>query len=313
VGEVRGVVLAIAAARDTSTEVERLVLSQTANAVELVLGHAVPYAAGTRERWNRESLVADLVLGRLASREAADARARLVGLDPGQPARVALFASRTPGAALLARSFVADQRGQAAASIGDTEYVVIVTGEAALAGEPRELASALRSARAQGTDVVLGISELVASPSQAHVALEQARILARLAIGGTLREPLLRVDDVGQTGVHGLLLSLSTGANGDSRGVQRRLGTFAATLLAPLDEHDERRGSELVPTLDAYLDLGGALAQAADRLRIHRNTLSYRLGRIAELTGRDLADPGTRLLFQIALAVRALERVTRDE
>jgi DNA-binding PucR family transcriptional regulator len=47
---------------------------------------------------------------------------------------------------------------------------------------------------------------------------------------------------------------------------------------------------------------------AAERLHLHRTSLYYRLGRIAELTGRDLADGGARLELHLALKLVRLAR-----
>ncbi len=46
--------------------------------------------------------------------------------------------------------------------------------------------------------------------------------------------------------------------------------------------------------------------QAAARLRVHPNTLRYRLDRIREISGVDLEDPETRLNLAVALRVQAL-------
>ena len=58
-----------------------------------------------------------------------------------------------------------------------------------------------------------------------------------------------------------------------------------------------------VPTLATYLDLGGRYDDTARALFIHRNTLRYRLNRITEISGHDLADVDTKL--NLHLAVRA--------
>ncbi len=84
------------------------------------------------------------------------------------------------------------------------------------------------------------------------------------------------------------------------------LAAFQSTLLGQLEAYDRRRKSELIPTLEAYLTVGGALSEAADMLGIHRNTLSYRLQRIGELTQRNLGDPHERLLLQVALVARRM-------
>lgn len=77
-------------------------------------------------------------------------------------------------------------------------------------------------------------------------------------------------------------------------GVTRR----AAALLAPLAEHDP----ELFTTLRAWLDAGSTSAAAA-ALGVHRNTVSSRLRRLAELLQVDFGDPDVRLA--LALACRA--------
>ncbi|GAA5055107.1 PucR family transcriptional regulator [Streptomyces similanensis] len=65
---------------------------------------------------------------------------------------------------------------------------------------------------------------------------------------------------------------------------------------------DAAAGGELLRTLAAYLDAGGDVPAAARRLVVHPNTLRYRLKRVRERHGVDLADPDTRLL--VALAAR---------
>lgn len=60
-------------------------------------------------------------------------------------------------------------------------------------------------------------------------------------------------------------------------------------------------GRLLLGSLEAYLDAGGALADAANMLHIHRNTLAYRLARLTQLTSFDLANPTERLNLHLAL------------
>jgi DNA-binding PucR family transcriptional regulator len=76
--------------------------------------------------------------------------------------------------------------------------------------------------------------------------------------------------------------------------------------LAKLVAADERRGTELAVSLLGWLDAFGDARAAAQALRIHPNTLRYRVRRAAELTGLDLADPDQRLVaaLQLRLTVR---------
>jgi len=84
-----------------------------------------------------------------------------------------------------------------------------------------------------------------------------------------------------------------------------RLVDYARRHLGPLVEHDAARKGSLVATLRAYLETGEQ-QEAAKRLRVHPNTLRYRLDRIREISDVDLEDPETRLNMAVALRVQAL-------
>src|SRR5579864_1285530 len=84
-----------------------------------------------------------------------------------------------------------------------------------------------------------------------------------------------------------------------------RLVDYSRRHLGPLIAHDTARKGNLVQTLRAYLETGEQ-QQAAQRLRIHPNTLRYRLDRIREITSVDLEEPETRLNLAVALRVQAL-------
>jgi DNA-binding PucR family transcriptional regulator len=78
---------------------------------------------------------------------------------------------------------------------------------------------------------------------------------------------------------------------------------FVRTWLGPLLDYDAQRGANLVHTLARYLDCGGNYDATAEALALGRSTVRYRLGRIRQISGRDLTDPDTR--FQLQLATRA--------
>jgi hypothetical protein len=66
------------------------------------------------------------------------------------------------------------------------------------------------------------------------------------------------------------------------------------TLLSPAHH-------ELARTAEVYLDRAGQAGRTAAELGIHRQTLYYRLSRVEQLTGLDLADGEDRLLLHMAL------------
>ncbi|WP_369134851.1 PucR family transcriptional regulator [Modestobacter sp. I12A-02662] len=78
-------------------------------------------------------------------------------------------------------------------------------------------------------------------------------------------------------------------------------------VLAPLEQ--VRGGAEvLLETLRAYFDAGEVATEAARRLHVSVRTVTYRLARVAQLTGYSVAQPDQRFALQTAvLGARLLE------
>jgi sugar diacid utilization regulator len=136
------------------------------------------------------------------------------------------------------------------------------------------------------------------SATAEHVADSFAEASRALQIRAESRRPygMSNHDDLG------LLRILD--ASGD--GIQ--LERYVSEWLGALIDYDHDHRSEMVRTLGAYLDSGGNYDRTAEALIIHRSTLRYRLGRIRELSGRDLADPESRLNMHVAIRARAALR-----
>ncbi|GAA0663779.1 hypothetical protein GCM10009535_49260 [Streptomyces thermocarboxydovorans] len=103
-----------------------------------------------------------------------------------------------------------------------------------------------------------------------------------------------RVVSYEDLGVYRLL-----GEVGDPAAVER----FVRHWLGPLLDYDASKRSDLVNTLSWYLECGGHYDSTAAALSVHRSTLKYRLQRIREISGHDLANPDTH--FNLQLATRA--------
>jgi hypothetical protein len=73
--------------------------------------------------------------------------------------------------------------------------------------------------------------------------------------------------------------------------------------IARLVEYDRRHSAGLVPTLIAWLDAFGDVRAAAAAQYVHPNTFRYRLRRVAEVGGIDLADPEARFAAMLQLRV----------
>ncbi len=71
--------------------------------------------------------------------------------------------------------------------------------------------------------------------------------------------------------------------------------------LAALRAHDEEHGTPYLTTLAAWLDHFGDPQSAARHLRVHPNTLRYRLRKLEEAVPLDLSSPRLRLALRLQL------------
>lgn len=175
--------------------------------------------------------------------------------------------SLAPGA------LAAVEQGEAA-----TEVTVIVPAgdeerlQRAAAGLARELEDALA-----GFHLTIGASRRVADPVDLYRAGNEARLAAN--VGEAEGRPLLAFED---TGAYRLLLPAMSE---DPAELQR----FFAETIEPLAAYDDQYETELLATVEAYLDNDGNVAATAKQLFTHRHTIRYRLERVRELCGHDVS------------------------
>ncbi|WP_330347956.1 PucR family transcriptional regulator [Streptomyces sp. NBC_00582] len=155
------------------------------------------------------------------------------------------------------------------------------------------LLAAVREPLSAGLDgdgrLTLGVSAAVHSAEGLRGALEEARHARRVAAARPGRVCAAGHHELAS---HVLLLPFVPDD------VRR---AFTARLLDPLRDYDRRHRAELIPTLEAFLDCDGSWTRCASRLHLHVNTLRYRVGRIEQLTSRDLSRLEDKLDFFLAL------------
>jgi hypothetical protein len=215
-------------------------------------------------------------------------RLRQAGLDPACPLTVVVagFAGR-PDLAETARSVLADAADTAAVGLHDGLAVALVASGAEQVGATlRRLEPGLGSLR-----LTVGVSAPadVAALSGALRAARHARDLAQVRPGP------LQVVDGSETTSHVALLA---GVPDDVR------HAFAARVLDPVLGYDARHDAGLLETLETFLDCSGSWSRTAQRLHLHVNTVRYRIGRVEELTGRDLGVLADRVDVFLALRSR---------
>jgi DNA-binding PucR family transcriptional regulator len=143
----------------------------------------------------------------------------------------------------------------------------------------------------------LGFSEPVHAPSEVPLAMRQSQWTAHLA-RTTGRDVL----DFGRLGFDRLLFPSVEVVDIDLTRPLQQLRGETATL-----------GFDPAETLEAFLDTGGNIRDAARRLLVHANTLRYRLSRIEATCGLDLDDPHCRFDLQLAFRQEASWRILRGE
>ncbi len=176
------------------------------------------------------------------------------------------------------------------------EVAVIVPAEdderlaRAAAGLARELADSL-----SGFHLTIGRSRRSADPVDLYRAGSEARLAVN--VGEAEGRPLLAFED---TGAYRLLLPAMSD---DPAELER----FYAETIEPLSDYDEQYETELVTTVEAYLDNDGNVAATAKQLFTHRHTIRYRLERVRELCGHDVSSTEGREKLGLGLkAMRVL-------
>ncbi len=253
------------------------------------------------------------VLGRqLGEREALLARARELGLeledgasmivarahpqaptDEGWRGRVRAVAER--GArALASRSIAAlsEREGVPGAEV----LVLVPGGEEATAARAADAVLHELQAALQGYTFAIGRSRVTEDPAELPRAASEALLAANVAEGAAESAPLA----FEQTGAYRLLLSAMSENPSE-------LQRFYAETVEPLVAYDEQYETDLVRTLETFLEADGNVAGTAQRLFTHRHTIYYRLERVRELSGLDVSSSDGREKLSLGLkAMRVL-------
>jgi len=158
--------------------------------------------------------------------------------------------------------------------------------------------SAIREAVAKLShhDVAVGVSA-VCEPSRLPRAYREAREVAH-CIDRFVRGPSARILAVDDLGPARLFV-----ANGDAASVR----SYVDDVLGPLCT-DDPGAANLLRTLQTYFDSGLSVRVAAAKLGVHENTIRFRLARVREATGLDVAGKASdQLSVQTALLVLRLK------
>ena len=143
--------------------------------------------------------------------------------------------------------------------------------------------------------LTVAISRHADDPADLHRAGTEALLAANVAEARGLEQLSFE-----ETGAYRLLLPAMSEDPSELQG-------FFEETVAPLVDYDEQYETELVRTLESFLDADGNVARTAERLFTHRHTIRYRLERVRELSGLDVSSTDGRERLSLGLkAMRVL-------
>ncbi|HEX3510177.1 MAG TPA: helix-turn-helix domain-containing protein [Solirubrobacteraceae bacterium] len=285
---------------EPSASMRRLLLTMIASEVERVRApeRASETAAGDflravlgRAMTDREELIA---AARGLSLEIEDGASMIVArahpqapTDEGWRGRVRAIAERgARGVSNRSIAALSEREGMVGAEV----LVLVPGGEEATAARAASSVLSEMEAGLAGYTFALGRSRITTDPADLPRAASEALLAANVAEGSSDGAALA----FEQTGAYRLLLSAMSENPSE-------LQRFYAETVEPLVAYDEQYETDLLLTLETFLEADGNVAGTAQRLFTHRHTIYYRLERVRELSGLDVSSSDGREKLSLGL------------
>lgn len=264
--------------------------------------HLLEQRAASRARSETiDSIVWDLLQQDEAVRAAALDRAGEVKIDLEGPLRlfVAEFGPSSPGGVDVSTLAVRQRIVRAIAEARRVRAVAMRGLTLAILCSDEPLDDAERSAQKLARSVGREVAErlvFVGGSSRCPLARN---------LPTAYREAVIALDVARQLGRTGAVVYDRAGVVGMLLGLRHEAGMrrFLELNLGALLHEDARNRDQLLQTLRVYFDVNCSHEAAAQRLNVHRKTISYRLAKIGELTGLDLSTHDDRLVADLSLYV----------
>ena len=253
---------------------------------EVAFAAAQVYAEAAEARGAWDARLEALVVDAVVRGEADDSmQSRATALGWGSVSRVTVVAGSTPpGSSAAAVDTIhraaAEADAQALAAVQRRRFVVVLGGT-------RDALATVTALSAH-----FGPGPIVVGPTVPH--LFAAGRSARAALSGLAASPAW---PQAPRPVAAAELLPERALAGDA--VAKR--ALVDRIYRPLLDNES-----LLSTASTFVEVGGSLEAAARALFVHPNTVRYRLGRIAEVTGYDLTHPREAHTAALALALGRL-------
>lgn len=259
------------------------------------------------EEWGNEGavseLIRDLLGGALVDPGEILARAGEVGSDVSRGGGVLMVYAHA-GSAQEGdwRSRVVDMTlrtirsiaSGAIAGMGESEEgalvgVLVPTNEEERLAKVEEILDRELPRSLSGLSVTISRSRLATGPDELERAAREARLA--LNVGEAEGRSPIAFED---TGAYRLLLGTT----------REELLSFYSETVEPLVDYDDQYETDLVATVETYLDSDANVPATAKEMFTHRHTIRYRLERIRDLSGHDAT--ATEGRERLGLGIKAM-------
>ena len=259
------------------------------------------------EEWGNEGAVNDLVGGlldgSLTDGEDLAGRAAEVGCDVTRGGGVLMVRAHSGSARegdwrsrvldLTVRTVRAVAPGSIAAT-GDSDQgqvvaIVVPTSEDEKLLKVQEALQRELPRSLPGLTVTIARSRFAAGSGEFERAVREARLA--LNVGEAEGRSPIAFED---TGAYRLLLGTTV----------EELRSFYSETVEPLVLYDEQYETDLVATVEAYLDSDANVPATAGKMFTHRHTIRYRLERVKDLSGHDAT--ATEGRERLGLGIKAM-------
>lgn len=181
------------------------------------------------------------------------------------------------------------------------EYLVRQFKELLIREEERHRRPRTDGAEHEGPRFVAGVGRHSRRPHEISVSYDEAA--AACAIG--ISDP--RAED------KGIFSARKLGLQGLASMPREQLAAMVDDTFGPITDHDERRGTEYMRTVRAYLSNDRHLGDTANELHLHYNTVRNRIARIEELLDLKFDQADDRYRAETAIRMVAVPTTLTEQ
>jgi sugar diacid utilization regulator len=202
-------------------------------------------------------------------------RAGRLGCDLSRGAVILCAELSTDRPRHVVATIAGEHPGALAQHMDDARVYALLPAVGADDAPERTLEAARRLATRLQRHGTVGVSSFYADPADLSRAIQEAELVLDV-----LRQSDAPIaEDIG-TGTYRLLFRVLASHPEEVR-------SFYEDTVAPIVRYDDQYRTDLVGTLEAYLEQNCNMNATAATIYAHRHTVAYRLDRVKELTGLD--------------------------